>query len=155
MKKTMGAIMAIALSSILVVSCGGKDADTQKAGKEKETVKKQEMTIERAAELDNKLAALLMEEYWDKFKGKNYKDVKDIYEKYEEEQKAIYAEYGITQKDRQNHTYWKLENRSELKEFRQNNPEYDFYSNYPEYMEALRKVSDLSSAALSEALKSR
>ena len=108
------------------------------------------MTIKKSIKLENEKAELLMEQYWDKFKGKKYKDVKNTYKKYIQEQNELYKKYDISKDDVQDYTYFKRDHRSELKEFRKNNPEYDYYKKYPAYVNAMQKLSDFASTKFME-----
>jgi hypothetical protein len=159
MKKITLFLMAFALSLLVFTSCGGGKSDNT-AAKKAETTQitppEKEMTIETACELDNELATLLMQNYWDKFKDKDYKDVKDIYEQYLKEKDAIYTKYGVSTDKHgfnlQDYTYWKMDNRADMKKYRKEHTEFDFYVNFPEFLDANTKTSTYNDAKMKEML---
>lgn len=140
MKKATLIFVGMALTTLLLSSCGNKHSKkTANNIKKQESKPKVEMTIEKSAKLENELASLLMDKYWSNFKGKEYNEVKDLYNKYNKEKDEIYQKYGVikhTSFDQQKYTYWTRDHREELKQFRKSHPEYDFYSKYPEFGDA-------------------
>lgn len=154
MKRILAIIFALALSLSFLTSCGkGKD---EKAGSKTDTTKKveQKMTVEKAAKLENELATLLMQKYWPQFKGKEYKDVKDIYKQYLKEEDSVYTKYGVSVGKHgfnvQDYTYWVRDHLNDIKKFRKENPEYDFYNKYPEFSNANVKLFKLAMAEHAE-----
>ena len=141
--------LIMGLSALLaLVSCGkgnktadkGKTATAKPAATEVKT-----MTVENATQLDYERAKLLMEKYWAEFKGKDYSAVKDSYAQYQKEIDEIFQKYGVSTNrsgfNKQSYTYWHRDHRQELKEYRKNHPDLDFYEKYPEYDDALTQVS--------------
>lgn len=125
------------------ISCGQNQSKTESTEQKKEMAKakpeKAEMTVELYCKVSNEEKALLMEKYWDKFKGKTYEDVKDIYAQYQKEEDAIYEKHGIENKlDMSNffRSNWK-----EIEEFQKNNPE---NKDYPEYQDAKKKMASFA-----------
>ncbi len=145
-------ILALITLSIIMFSCGGGNESTSSQNEIQETKTTQEkpsepkMTVEKAAHLDYELAALLMDNYWEKFEGKKYAEIKDLYSKYYKQQKEIYRKYGVTKEgwNQQQFVYWGMDHKKELKAFRKAHPEYDFYTKYPNYRDALMGLYKLN-----------
>ena len=157
MKKVTRIFIVLVMSLLLFISCGENKSDTttsKKADTVQSSQKEQKITVEKACKLNNEVATLLMQNYWGKFKGKDYKDVKDIYEKYLIEEDAIYNKYGVSTGKSgfnvQSYQYWKRDNRSDLKKFRKEHPEYDFYVKFPEFLDANAQVLKYAMDKLSE-----
>ncbi|HUX55286.1 MAG TPA: hypothetical protein VMV56_12780 [Williamwhitmania sp.] len=157
MRKQTLFLVTLAVSLLAFTSCGGGKSDnttSKKAEIAQNSQPEKEMTIETACKLDNELATLLMQNYWDKFKGKDYKDIKDIYEQYLKEESAIYNKYGVSTDHHgfsvQSYQYWASDNRAEMKKYRKEHPEYDFYVKFPEFLEAKAKILNCATAKYSE-----
>ena len=154
--------LIMGLSVLLALVSCGKGNKTANKGKTDTTkavateVKK--MTVENAAQLDYEQAKLLMEKYWSEFKGKDYSAVKDIYAQYQKEIDEIYQKHGVSTNrsgfNKQSYTYWHRDHRQEMKEYRKNHPDLDFYEKYPEYIDALTQVSKYIMAEFKEKLSS-
>ncbi len=169
MKHAVKLMIISLLAMSLLISCGenkSDNPDSKKDAAKADTVKtdtaktdavqtsEQNMTVEKACKLDSEQAALLMEKYWSKFKDKDYQEVKDIYKQYLKEDDAIYNKYGVsTDKngfDVQDYEYWARDNKSEMKKFREENPEYDFYAKYPDFSAANVQLYKFSMAEFAE-----
>jgi len=144
MKKVTVILTAIALS-ITMFSCSEndnknivKDSKVIDKNNQKE-VSEPQMTVEQAAKLDFECAALLMDNYWDAFNGNKYSDIKDIYTKYYKQKEDIYRKYGVTKEgwDSQKYVYWAMDHKKELKAYRKAHPEYDLYTKYPHFNDAV------------------
>jgi len=159
MRKQTLFLVTLAVSLLAFTSCGGGKSDNTTSKKveiAQNSQPEKEMTIETACKLNNELATLLMQNYWDKFKGKDYKDVKNIYEQYLKEKDAIYNKYGVSTDKHgfsvQDYTYWTMDNRADMKKYRKEHPEYDFYVKFPEFLEANAKISTYNDTKMKEIL---
>ncbi len=134
-------ILAFALP-VLFFSCGGenkKAADETveqelKTQKEATNTDANNMTVEKYCRLELDQAKLLMDKYWKTFKGKDYSEVKDAYKAYDNEKDELLKKYGVT--NEQKLTYFARDNKDKIKEYRKAHPEYDIYTNYPEFQDA-------------------
>lgn len=142
----MKIIFFITLAIFLIsLSCGSpqetKDDSKKPQKEEKAKKEKQELDVETYCKISNELRALLMEKYWQKFKGKTYEEAKDIYANYLEEEDAIFKKYGIENKLDLS-SYFRIHFK-EVEEFQANNPE---HKDYEEYNDAKLKLISFASA---------
>ncbi|MFP4557541.1 MAG: hypothetical protein ACLFNU_11790 [Bacteroidales bacterium] len=138
--------------SFLISSCGSSDeskksSDQQKNKTEKVKEEKKGLTIESYSALVNEQRALLMEKYWEDFKGKDYEEVKDLYEEYKKEEEAIHKKYGI--EDILDISNFFRGHMKDVMEYQKNNPD---FKDYPEYDEARRKLIAFAEKELSESM---
>jgi len=147
--KKVTLVFSIAILSVLLWSCGestNKETETTKTEKKEITKENpdqkitwKEMTVELYCKINNEERALLMDKYWEKFKGKDYSEVKDIYNEYDNENKALITKYNLKNRGVLN-KFFKY-NYSEIEEYKKTDPN---NIEYPEYVEAKKKVLDLS-----------
>ena len=145
MKQILVLLFAMA---IMFVGCGGESEKIKTAKTlEKESVKveKIKLTVERYCMIDKEKSKLLMETYWEQFKGKKYEDVKDTYAQYNKEIKAIELKYDINEKDELNSFFKK--NYKEIYKYPANDPE---YIKYPEHNEAKKVLMELAMSKYKE-----
>jgi len=138
------------LLSFLISSCGSngeskKNSDQQKNKTEKVKQDKKGLTVETYSALINEQRALLMEKYWDDFKGKDYDEVKDLYEEYKKEEEAIHEKYGIEKVLDISHYFRR--NMKEIMEYQKNNPD---FKDYPEYNDAKKKLFAFTKKEIAE-----
>lgn len=148
MKKTI-LVLPIVLS-LIFSSCGSSDeskksSDKQNTKSEKVKEEKKELTIETYSALVNELRALLMEEYWEDFKGKDYEEVKDLYNEYKKDEKAIEEKYGI--EDVLDISNYFRRHMKEIMEYQKNNPD---FKDYPEYNDAKKKLIAFTEKEIAE-----
>jgi len=153
--KKVTLLFSVAVLSILLWSCGEntpKETETTKTEKKEITkenpdqkISWKEMTVELYCKINNEERALLMDKYWEKFKGKEYSEVKDIYEEYINEEQAIIDKFNLKNKDVLNRFF--KHNYSEIEEYKKTDPN---TIEYPEYVDAKKKVLDLSMAKVYE-----
>ena len=142
--KRLNYFLSLALL-LMMASCGGSstDNDAEKTTVKKEAAAKEEveMTVEKAANLEFEKAKLLMENYWPQIKGKSYDEVKDVYAQYQKEREEILNRYGVSTDgkgfDEQELIYFERDHRSELRKYRSEHPDLDFYTLYPEFTDAV------------------
>lgn len=149
--KKVTLLLGVAFLSLLVWSCGesaNSDTETKKTERKEitkdDTEKKiswREMTVELYCKINNEERALLMEKYWEKFKGKGYSEVKDIYAEYTNEEEAIIEKYNLEKRGELNN-FFKY-NYSEIEEYQKTNPN---FIDYPDYKEAKKKILDFAMA---------
>lgn len=140
-------ILPLVLSLLLLASCGSKEnPDKAETKKEVQTKKAQTpeegLTVEKYCKLTNETRTLLMEEYWEQFKGKPFAEVKDLYEQYQEDEEAIHKKYGI--EDVLDISNYFRSHFKEIEEYRQNDPD---FVEYPEYDDARRVLADFAMKA--------
>ena len=134
----------IILTSILLgmlISCGSpkENSNDSQETKKEQKAKNGKLDVETYCKMSNEFRALLMEKYWEQFKGKSYEEVKDIYEKYQKEEDAIFDKYGLENKlDFSNFFRGHFK---EIEAFQKTNPEYKEYEEYPD---AKRKIVDFA-----------
>lgn len=147
MKKIV-VVVAVAFS-LSLIACGQKEAGVEKneptQKKESAKKKKDEVTVEKYVSFYKERDALLMEKYWPKFKGKSYEDVKDLYAKYLEEEKALSEKHGIA--DLGDLYRFFRKNFRQVREYRENDPE---YKKYPEMQDAKATLVKFASARATE-----
>ncbi len=143
MKKII--IIIIVLAGFFM-ACGSPEKESGKKSEKKAKTEKKEkkkLDVKTYCKVVNEERAILMEKYWDKFKGKSYEEAKDIYADYQKEVDAVYKKYGIENKlDISN--YFRG-NFREIQAFQKNNPE---YKEYDEYNDAKRKLIEFASARI-------
>ncbi|MDA3838032.1 MAG: hypothetical protein PF574_03510 [Candidatus Delongbacteria bacterium] len=135
MKRILPLLLAI---TILFLGCGSgtEKTDSQKSIEKKLTkVEKIELTTERYCMIIKEKKKLLMETYWDQFKGKNYEEVKDVYAQYLKEEKAIEQKYGIVKWDALSSFF--RTNFKEIEEYMANDPENIEYPERPDAKKTL------------------
>ncbi len=103
------------------------------------------ITIDKYSKLNLEEAKLLMEKYWYKFKGKDYNQVKDQFEKYKKEANDIFLKYGIT--DKQELVEWVKDHKKEIRQYWKDYPRYEVHALYPEFEAANEKIHELAQAA--------
>lgn len=132
MKKAVLAL--VVLLSFVLVSCGQDSSETKRKKVEK---KYDEVTVEKYVNFYKDADALMMEKYWPKFKGKEYSDVKDQYEQYKKEEKALLEKHNI--EDFSDLQKFFRRNFKEVREYRENDPD---YKEYPEMQAAKEQIID-------------
>jgi hypothetical protein len=137
-------ILFVIILSFFLCGCGQSGDDKiQKSSKQTKSrikkSKKEKMTVEKYCIINNETTKLLMEKYWEKFKGKKYSEVKDIYAQYSEEKEDIYKKYKIVKILSLSNFYRRYY--KEVRKYKANHPE---YKEYPEYTKAVRTVIDYS-----------
>jgi hypothetical protein len=151
-------LLSLILALFVIVSCGEKnDSDQEEATPndetqvaEQETVETEEaeeveVTTELYCNVYKEINAIKMEKYWDKFKDKEYEEVKDVYEDYLKEEQTILEKYGLEGfGDLQ--SYFR-EHFKEIEEYRANDPE---YVEYPNYQEVKFKLAEFAGAKADE-----
>ena len=150
------ALVLIVIFTMIFMSCGGNQntKNTENSvTKVKSTQEKQDqpkMTVERASKLNFERASLLMDNYWVSLKDKEFADVKDILAKYEKADEEIYPKYGVSVTkqgwNKQSFVYWARDHKDELRVYRKEHPDYDFYTKYPEYKDAVIAIYHLDEA---------
>ena len=144
-------LLAALMISLLFVACGdsnSKDKDSKKAKtekKESKKVEKKELTVETYCKIKNEQEKLLMETYWEQFRGKDYADVKDLYDQYNKELREIETKNGVEEKGDLNSF---IRGRySEVSEYCKNDPN---TKEYAELTEAKKKIVSLAFAKADE-----
>jgi hypothetical protein len=136
--------------TVIFLGCGGgaKDDNANTADSKIQVTEEkkvaQEMTVEKYAKMDFELASMLMEKHYDKLKGKEYEEVKDIYYKFLEDKASIYKKYNIT--DPQDNSNWARKNKVKLKAYREAHPEINYFKKYPDFKEAYIVIYNLARA---------
>lgn len=125
---------------LLFFSCGDSSKEVTKAPEKikkarKSKKKKSKITVEKYCSVNKELKALLMEKYWSKFKGKEYKEIKGIYNDYLNDEKKIYAKYDIKKPLRLSSFF-----RTHFKEVEAYNSKDPDYKKYEEYPKAKRHI---------------
>ncbi len=100
------------------------------------------MSVEKYCKLNLEEAKLLMETYWYKFKGKDYEEVKGLFDRYKKESNAILQKNGI--RDKRVLIEWTQKNKKKIKQCWKEHPEYDVYKIYPEFESANAKIHELA-----------
>lgn len=126
--------------SFLMVSCGQVSSEPQLKRTE---IRDDELTVEKYVNYYKEANILLMEKYWEQFKGKKYSEVKDIYFDYLEEEKALLGKYNIDSK--LDLTAFFNLMMPDIEEYRANDPD---YKRYPEYSEAKGTLVDYDAARM-------
>ncbi len=145
-------LLAVLITSLLFVACGdsnSKDKDSKKAKtekKESKKVEKKELTVETYCKIKNKQEKLLMETYWEQFKGKDYADVKELYDQYSKELREIETKNGVEKGDLNSFIRGRY---SEVSEYCKNDPD---TKEYAELTEAKKKIVSLSFAKAQKAM---
>ncbi|MDA3886708.1 MAG: hypothetical protein PF638_14030 [Candidatus Delongbacteria bacterium] len=145
MKRILPLLLAI---TIIFIGCG---SGSEKANSPKPKVKKSakeekiKLTTERYCMIYKEKDKLLIETYWEQFKGKKYEDVKDIYAKYVDEDKAIDIKYKIGRWDALSSFF--RGHFKEISEYRANDPE---YIEYPEMKDAKQLLTEFAFAKAKE-----
>jgi hypothetical protein len=137
------------VSLVFSFACNSKGTEKNKQGssaERAETVMKaekadQELTIETYCAVRVELRDLLMQNYWEKFKGKEYEEVKDLYDNYLEEEAAIYEKHGIEDPLDLNDFF--REHFAAVEEYQRNNPD---YIDYPEFSDARMALASFATA---------
>ncbi|MBN2790762.1 MAG: hypothetical protein JXR69_11275 [Candidatus Delongbacteria bacterium] len=127
MKKYIFILISI---MIIFLGCTKNNSSTTKDYQVPDSV----MTVEKYADLDFELASMLCEKYYSKLKDKEYEEVKEIYNDFLQEKNSIYKKYGVT--DPYENAAWAKKNTKELKEYRRNHQEINYYVIFPEIREA-------------------
>lgn len=129
-------VFIITILSMFLLACGSpKEEKKEQRADKKEQKKKEKLDLETYCKIVNEQRALLMEKYWEQFKGKSYEEVEDIYKAYQKEEDAIYEKYGLENKLDLGHYFRR--NFKEVEAFQKTNPEYKDYEEYPD---AKRKI---------------
>ena len=133
------------LCALLFYSCGGSDTKSDSTSEsptvEKEKAQEFIMTPESYVKIRIDLRKLMMEEYWPQFKGKEYAEIKDIYEEYLVEKEAIYAKHGLDDPGEMSNYF--RGHFSEIEEYQKTDPN---YKEYPDYSEAKLAFGSLAIA---------
>lgn len=122
-------LVLFALSFGVAISCSDQKSQEQPRAKA-EKKEKEEMTVEKYCAFYNDYDKLMMEKYWPKFKGKEYSEVKDLYDEYKKEEGAIYTKHNVEYNDLAS---FFRSNFSAVEKYRQNDPN---YKSYPEKQKA-------------------
>ena len=153
-------LLTFLLAVFVFVSCGQKkDASQEESTEpandeatvnEDETAETQEpeeveITTELYCNVYKDVNKMKMEKYWEKFKDKEYEEVKDLYEEYLKEEHDILNRYGLEDFDELQSYYRNHFN--EVDEYRANDPD---YVEYPEYQEVKFKLADFAGARANE-----
>ena len=115
-------LLVLLILLFALTSCADKkEAQNQKKAKKEKT----EITAELYCNIYKELDALMMEKYWPQFKGKEFKEIKDLYIEYQKEEAAIYEKYNVEYDDLAS---FFRKNFSAVEECRKNDPDYKEYS---------------------------
>lgn len=152
MKKVTLLVTAVVLSAFLW-SCGNGSQDNKAVEKkvdktektEKVKIGSRDLTVELYSKIINEQRKLLMENYWEQFKEKEYNEVKDKYAEYKKEDDAIIVKYNL-ENELVLSSFFRS-NYSKIEEYRKNDSD---AKEYPEYNDAKNKMIDLSSAFMAE-----
>lgn len=127
MKKYIFIIIAL---TIIFLSCTKNNDKPLKDYQVPDSV----MTVEKYADMDFELASILCIDYYEKLKDKEYDEVKNIYAEFLKDKDAIYKKYGVT--DPHQNAVWAKKHIKELKEYRKNHQEINYYTKYPDFRDA-------------------
>ncbi|NOR44225.1 MAG: hypothetical protein GQ534_01460 [Candidatus Delongbacteria bacterium] len=131
MKRVLSLLIAI---TIIFIGCTQKKTENNTDSVKSYQLSDTLMTIEKYADMDFELASMLFEKYFDQLKDKKYEEVKNIYDKFLNEKESIYKKYGVTNK--QKIAIWGKQNKKELKVYRTEHSEINYYEKYPNFKEA-------------------
>ena len=123
----------------ILVSCGTPN-DNNREHNQEQKVKINKLNVEIYCDVSNEIRALLMEKYWDQFKGKSYDEVKDIYAQYLKDEDAIFTKYDL-ENNQDLSNYFRKYFR-EIEAYQATNPA---YKDYKEYDKAKRKLMEFAS----------
>lgn len=142
-------IFGVVSIAVATISCNQspKESASEKKTETKKTAKSEdvELNVELYCKISNAEKALLMDKYWEKFKGKSYEEAKADFDQYQKEEDAIYEKHGIEDKLKISNFF--RGHFREIAEFQKNDPD---FKEYPEYADAKNKLISFAMSNVSE-----
>ena len=131
MKQILSLLIII---TIIFIGCTQKKSENNIDSVKSYQLSDSIMTVEKYADMDFELASMLFEKYYDKFKDKKYEEVNDLYSNFLKDKNSIYKKYGVT--DAQKNSIWARKHKVELKAYREEHPEINYFKKFSDFKDA-------------------